>query len=503
MCKHLALGNVIILEQSLTRMQTDLAFVDQDRKNEEGDTLTLIEQSHILEQAVGRRAEDSPREMQSPATGGYRNLDKLCINGGVRLEGTIKASGSKNATLAILAASLLAEGPTILKNVPRIGDIYTMVEMLRALGVYCEINGGDSVVIDATELKTCEAPYDLVRKMRASFNVLGPILARKGYAKVAMPGGCDIGARPIDFHVKGIQALGAFVNTEHGFVEAEAERLVGTEVYLDFPSAGATQHIMTAACLAEGTTVIENAAMEPEIVDLARFLTKMGAKIEGAGTTSVKIEGVKKLHGVEHTVISDRMEAGTFAVAAAMTRGDVRIEHISPKHLEPFLIKLRETGAVVTVGDDWIRVRSNARPLATDIVTMPHPGFPTDMHQPFAALLTVAQGTSVITENVYERRFKYINELQRMGAEIKQEGRTAFIRGVEKLTGAQVTATDLRAGAALVIAALGAEGGSEISGVDHIDRGYECLVEKLSSLGADIHRTDTDSERKGSALCSV
>lgn len=428
-------------------------------------------------------------------------MDTLYITGSTRLEGTIRASGSKNATLAILAAALLGKGRTILKNVPRIGDICTMAEMLRALGVQCEFTEENTLIIDATDLSSAEAPYDLVKKMRASFTVLGPLVARIGHAKVAMPGGCDIGARPIDFHVKGIQALGAYVNTEHGFVEAEAEKLHGTEIYLDFPSAGATQHIMTAACLAEGTTTIQNAAMEPEICDLADFLAAMGGQIEGAGTPTIQIHGVKEMRAVEHSIIPDRMEAGTFAVAAALTQGDVRLESVCPKHLEPFLSKLRESGAVVTAGDDWVRVRANARPLATDIVTMPHPGFPTDMQQPFVALLAIAQGTSVVTENVYERRFKYISELQRMGAEIRQEGRTAFIKGIDRLTGAQVTASDLRAGAALVVAALGADGQSEVTGLEHIDRGYERLAEKFESLGAIIERVD--SERRGSTLCSV
>lgn len=426
-------------------------------------------------------------------------MDKLYVTGGARLEGTVRTSGSKNATLAIMAAALLANGRTILSNVPRIGDVYTMVEMLRALGAECEINGSDVVVIDAAELRSVEAPYDLVKRMRASFTVMGPVLARTGYAKVAMPGGCDIGARPIDFHVKGIQALGAHVNTEHGFVEAEADRLQGAEVYLDFPSAGATQHIMTAACLADGVTTIQNAAMEPEIVDLAKFLRGMGARIDGAGTTTVRIEGVKELVGTSHEIIPDRMEAGTYAVAAVMTQGDVRIEWVASRHMEPFLLKLRETGAVVAANNSWVRVRSNARPLPTDIVTMPHPGFPTDMQQPFVALLSIAQGTSVVTENVYERRFRYISELQRMGADVKQDGRTAIVKGVDRLTGAPVTATDLRAGAALVVAALGAEGQSEIAGVEHIDRGYECMVEKLMGVGAQVVRVG--SERKGIPLC--
>lgn len=400
-----------------------------------------------------------------------------------------------------MAASLLAKGRSVLYNVPKIGDIYTMVDMLRALGADCTTSDDNVVTIDATDLQSAEAPYDLVKKMRASFTVLGPLLARKGYAKVAMPGGCDIGARPIDFHVKGIQALGAHIEMGHGFVEAEIDRLRGAEIYLDFPSAGATQHIMTAASLAKGVTLIQNAAMEPEIVDLAKYLTAMGAKIEGAGTTTIRVEGVEELVAVEHEIIPDRMEAGTYAVLAAMCQGDIRVEHASPKHMEPFLLKLRETGAVVTADDTWVRVRANARPMATDVVTMPHPGFPTDMQQPFVALLAVAQGTSVVTENVYERRFKYVSELSRMGADIKQDGRTAVVKGVEKLTGAPVNATDLRAGAALVVAALSADGESEITGIEHIDRGYEGLVDKLRTLGGEIVRAD--SERKGSELCSV
>jgi UDP-N-acetylglucosamine 1-carboxyvinyltransferase len=335
--------------------------------------------------------------------------------------------------------------------------------------------------------------------MRASFCVLGPVLARKGYAKVAMPGGCDIGARPIDFHVKGIQSLGAYVNIDHGFVEAECEALKGTQVYLNFPSAGATQHIMTTACLADGVTTIHNAAAEPEITQLTAFLTKMGAKIDGAGTSTVRIEGVDELRGVDFEMPPDRMETGTFAVAAVVTMGDVRIERVSEEMVEPFVLKLREVGAVVDIADNVMRVRSNARPMATDIMTMPHPGFPTDLQQPFAAMLSVAEGTSVITENVYERRFRYVNELIRMGADIKQEGRTAVINGVPKLTGAQTTAYDLRAGAALVCAALAAEGQSEISGIEHIERGYENMVEKLRSLGAQV--TSKHNEQEKETIC--
>ena len=423
-------------------------------------------------------------------------MGKLFLTGGARLQGTIVSSGSKNGTLAVMAGALLGKGETILRNVPGIGDVRTMIEVLRAIGVRCEEEPGNVVRIDATEIRNTEAPYDLVKKMRASFCVLGPVLARKGYAKVAMPGGCDIGARPIDFHVKGIQMLGAHVNIDHGFVEAECERLRGAQVYLNFPSAGATQHIMSTACLADGVTTIHNAAMEPEVTELAEFLTLMGAHIEGAGTTTVRIEGVSELRAVDFEIDPDRMEAGTFAVAAAITMGDVRIERIRPDYMEPFVLKLRETGAVVDMFDDAMRVRSNARPMATDVMTMPHPGFPTDLQQPFAALLTIADGTSVITENVYERRFRYVNELVRMGADIKQDGRTAVITGVSKLTGAQVNSSDLRGGAALICAALAAEGQSEITGIEHIERGYENTVNKLMNLGARISAEHNDQERE-------
>lgn len=432
-------------------------------------------------------------------TGGLLHLKKLLLTGGARLNGTVEIGGSKNGCLAIMAGALLGKGETVLRGVPSIGDVHTMIEVLRALGVKCEMEAQGLLRIDATEISKTEAPYELVKKMRASFSVLGPVLARKGYAKVPMPGGCDIGARPIDFHVKGIQALGAIINIDHGFVEAEAEQLIGTQIYLNFPSAGATQHIMTTACLAKGVTTIYNAAAEPEVVALAAFLNRMGAKIEGAGTTTVRIEGVEELRGTEFAMIPDRMEAGTFAVAATITRGDVRIENIVPEDVEPFVLKLREVGAIVDVYDSAMRVRCNERPIATDIMTMPHPGFPTDLQQPFTAMLSIAQGTSLVTENVYERRFKYINELIRMGADIKQEGRTAVINGVPKLTGAQVAATDLRAGAALVCAALAAEGQSEVSGLEHIERGYEDLVGKLRSLGANINLVTDEQEKE--AVC--
>lgn len=428
-------------------------------------------------------------------TGRFNILSKLLLTGGARLEGKVTPSGSKNSALAIMAGALLGKGETILHNVPYIGDVITMVEVIKSLGVKCERTLDNSLIIDASEITSTETPYELVRKMRASFCVLGPILTRKGYAKVAMPGGCDIGARPIDFHVKGLQTLGAHISIEHGFVEAQAETLIGAPVYMNFPSAGATQHIMTIACLSKGVTTIHNAAGEPEVIELAAFLRQMGAKIEGEGTKTVRIEGVEELIGTQYRVPFDRMEAGTFAVAATMTQGDIRIEDVKLDHVEEFLLKLREVGAIVDSHEDYLRIRCNERPIATDIRTMPHPGFPTDMQQPFAALLSIAAGTSVVTENVYERRFKYANELVRMGADIKQEGRSAIITGVPTLNGAQVTASDLRAGAALVCAGLVAEGQTEVSGVEHIERGYENLLEKLQSLGAQVSVGAVELER--------
>jgi len=418
----------------------------------------------------------------------------ICVVGGNRLKGDVRISGSKNGTLALMAGALLAKGPTILENVPRIGDICTMVEMLRQLGVATRFVTPNSVEIDATEIQSNEAPYELVKKMRASFSVAGPLVARVGYAKVPMPGGCDIGARPVDFHVKGLQTLGAKVSIEHGYVEAEASVLKGADIYLDFPSAGATQHLMTAACLAEGITRIENAALEPEVTELANMLIAMGARITGAGTSTIEIEGVQELHGVRYRVIPDRMEVGTFALAAAMTLGDINLVDAAQEHCTAMFQKLQDAGVQITTTNDVVRVQTNSRPIAVDLKTMPHPGFPTDMQQPFAAMLSLAEGTSIVSENVYERRFKYVNELLRMGADIVQEGRTAIIKGVSKLTGAEVSATDLRAGAALLLAGLAAEGRTDVSSVEHIDRGYEDMVGKLASIGAEIARVHVGPE---------
>jgi len=419
------------------------------------------------------------------------NLEKICVTGGKRLSGEVGVSGSKNGTLAIMAGALLAKGPTVLTNVPHIGDILTMIEMFQQLGVRAQFTNGNVVEIDATDLQCAEAPYDLVKKMRASFCVTGPILARLGHARVPLPGGCDIGARPVDLHVKGLQALGARIMIEHGYVEAEADRLKGSVVYLDLPSAGATQHLMTVAALADGTTRIENAALEPEVTDLVHFLIAMGAKISGLGTSTIEIQGVDELRGVEYPMIPDRIEAGTFAIAAAITSGDVTITGMVPEHCSSVFQKLQDAGVKVIPEGNQVRVRSSGNHRATDIKTMPYPGFPTDIQQPFASLLAVSDGTSVITENIYERRFRYASELQRMGADIILEGRTAIIKGVPRLTGAEVTATDLRAGAALIIAGLEADGYTEISGVEHIDRGYEDIISKFTSLGADIVRRET------------
>ncbi len=417
-------------------------------------------------------------------------MDKIRVRGGTRLTGTVEISGSKNAALAIMAGALLVDGKVTLHNVPRIGDIHTMMELLNDLGVSAQFVDRTSVIIDASNVLYLEAPYEVVRRMRASFNVMGPLLARFGFARVPVPGGCDIGARPVNFHIDGLRRLGANLHTEHGVYTAEARKLTGTSIYMDFQSAGATQHLMTAACLANGVTVIENCAAEPEVVDLAEFLNSLGAHIEGAGTTTIKVTGVERLTGGEHTIIPDRQEAGTFAVAGAITRGDIVMRGAVVEHMRPVVNKLEEAGIEVSADSRSMKVRATDRPRAVDIKTNPHPAFPTDLQQPFAALLSVADGTSVITENVYESRFRYVNELNRMGANIRVSARNAVITGVDRLTGCPVAATDLRAGAALICAALAAEGETEMVGVEHIERGYEDLVRKLRGLGAAIERCE-------------
>lgn len=426
-------------------------------------------------------------------------MEKIYVRGGNPLRGSLRVSGSKNASLALLAACLLVEGKTVLHDVPDIRDIRTMGEILELVGARVKFRADGSVEIDASGFRGAVAPEELARKMRASFYVLGPMLARHGEAQVAQPGGCNIGARPVDFHLKGLQMLGARIQTEGGVVFADTDRLRGARIYLDYPSAGATTHLMTTASLAEGVTVLQNAAQEPEVEDVANFLNHLGAKITGAGTSTIYIEGVDRLAtDRDYTVIPDRMEAGTFACAAAITRGDVILENVTATHLQPVLVKLQEMGVdltALTTNPDkpgLLRVAGKRKTTATDLVAMPHPSFPTDMQQPMVALLAVSEGAARVTDLVFENRFAYVNELSRMAADIRVDGRTAFVHGVETLKAAPVSATDLRAGAALVVAALAAEGETIISGVEHLDRGYAGMVEKLLAAGGDIDRVDTD-----------
>ena len=420
-------------------------------------------------------------------------MEKLIIHGGHELHGRVKISGAKNAVLPIIAATLLAQDkPCVLDEVPYLNDVCTIAEVLRQLGAKVDFNRQQhTLFVDSTVLKTVDAPYDLVRKMRASFVIMGPLLARYGKAKISMPGGCAIGTRPIDLHLKGFEALGAEIEIGHGFISATAPNgLKGTSIYLDFPSVGATENIIMAACMAEGQTILENAAQEPEIIDLANFLNIMGAKIRCAGTNVIKITGVPKLIGHNYTIIPDRIEAGTYMVAVAMTGGDIYIENAISEHLKPVIAKLNEAGVKIEEDIDGIRVSCNKRPKAIDIKTLPYPGFPTDMQAQFMAMLTIADGTGLVTETVFENRFMHVDELKRMGACIKVDGRTSIVEGVPSLNGCQVKATDLRAGAAMVLAGLVANGETEVSYIHHIDRGYDNLVEKLCGLGADICRVD-------------
>jgi UDP-N-acetylglucosamine 1-carboxyvinyltransferase len=421
-------------------------------------------------------------------------LEKLIVKGGNRLVGAVKTSGAKNAVLPIIAASILGTTPSHLDEVPMLEDVHTISEVLKCLGLAVECSPEKNVLdIDSTEITSYEAPYELVRTMRASFLVMGPLLARIGKARISMPGGCAIGARPIDIHLKGFEALGVKIEQGHGYIEASApEGLKGTSIYFDFPSVGATENIMMAASLAEGTTILENVAEEPEIVDLANYLNKMGAKIRGAGTDTIRIEGVDKLHGADYTIIPDRIEAGTYMIAAAMTGGDVVVENVLPEHQKPLIAKLREAGAVVEEDIDKVRVIGKNPLKAVSIKTLPYPGFPTDMQAQMMAMMVIAEGRSKVTETVFENRFMHVVELNRMGAQISTEGRSAVIDGPCKLTGCDVRATDLRAGAAMILAGLVAEGTTRIGDLHHIDRGYENIVAKLKNLGADIKRVDVD-----------
>ena len=421
-------------------------------------------------------------------------MEKLIVKGGNRLVGAVKTSGAKNAVLPIIAASILGTTPSHLDEVPMLEDVHTISEVLKCLGLSVECSPEKNVLdIDSTRITSYEAPYELVRTMRASFLVMGPLLARIGKARISMPGGCAIGARPIDIHLKGFEALGVKIEQGHGYIEASApEGLKGTSIYFDFPSVGATENIMMAASLAEGTTILENVAEEPEIVDLANYLNKMGAKIRGAGTDTIRIEGVDKLHGADYTIIPDRIEAGTYMIAAAMTGGDVVVENVLPEHQKPLIAKLREAGAVVEEDIDKVRVIGQNPLKAVSIKTLPYPGFPTDMQAQMMAMMVIAEGRSKVTETVFENRFMHVVELNRMGAQISTEGRSAVIDGPSKLTGCDVRATDLRAGAAMILAGLVAEGTTRIGDLHHIDRGYENIVAKLKKLGADIERVDVD-----------
>ncbi len=419
-------------------------------------------------------------------------MAKFIVEQSGPLRGEVEVSGSKNAVLPILAATLLAQGTCEISDVPNLRDVEVMCKILRSMGAsVTEDWEHHTITVEINKVTTDEVPYELVKRMRASIFVMGPLLARTGKARIALPGGCSIGDRPIDLHNKGLKMLGAVIETDMGLVEATAKQLKGALVYLDFPSVGATENIMMAATLAKGTTIIENAAEEPEIVDLANFLNKMGAKIKGAGTDNIKIEGVEALHGAKHTVIPDRIETGTFMIAAAITRGDILIKNSVPDHVKPIIAKLMECGAIVNDEVEGLRVRGDIRQLiSTDIKTMPYPGFPTDMQALFMALLATVDGASAVIETVFENRFMHAAELSRMGANIKVEGRTALVPGKNPLVGAQVISTDLRAGAALVLAGLVAKGKTEISEIYHIERGYDSFMEKLVSLGAKITRVD-------------
>ncbi|HET7657036.1 MAG TPA: UDP-N-acetylglucosamine 1-carboxyvinyltransferase [Bacillales bacterium] len=428
-------------------------------------------------------------------------MEKIIVRGGRRLSGTVKVEGAKNAVLPVIAASLLARnGTSIIHDVPALADVYTIQEVLRHLNA--EVHFENNVVtVNAESMLNTEAPFEYVRKMRASFLVMGSLLARVGHARIALPGGCAIGSRPIDQHLKGFEAMGAKVKIGNGFIEATVQdRLRGSKIYLDFPSVGATENIMMAATLAKGKTIIENAAEEPEIVCLANYLNEMGAKVRGAGTGTIRIEGVDELTGAEHTIIPDRIEAGTFMVASAITGGNVHVQGAVPEHLRPLIAKMGEMGVIVEEEGNGVRVIAPDKLKAVDIKTMPHPGFPTDMQPQLMALLLRSQGTGVITETVFENRYMHVEEFRRMSGDIKIEGRSAIVNGPNELQGAEVSATDLRAGAALVLAGLVADGITRINGLEHIDRGYVNFAEKLEALGADIERISENAEEESETV---
>jgi UDP-N-acetylglucosamine 1-carboxyvinyltransferase len=420
------------------------------------------------------------------------------VRGGRRLTGQVAVSGAKNSALKLMAASLLASGVSILHNVPDIQDVHTMKEVLEHLGAVVEFSDS-TLTVDTTEVRSHIAPYELVQRMRASIQIMGPLVARFGHARVAMPGGCNLGPRKIDMHLRGLTAMGGVVTSEHGFVEVSADRLRGTNVFLDYPSVGATENLLMAAVLAEGATVLENAAREPEIVDLCKFLMSMGADIEGAGSSTIRINGVAEMHPAEHTVLGDRIEAGTFLIAGAITGGEVEVTGITPHVLELFLFKLRSVGVQVQENVRSIKAAGDPRIYtAADVATLPYPGFPTDLQAQMMALLSVSRGVSLVTENVFEQRFGFVDELIRLGADIRVDGNHAVVVGGRSLTGAIVRCPDLRGGAALALAGLVAEGCTELREIHHVDRGYERFEEKLSSLGADVKRSGTE----GSPPCT-
>ena len=432
-------------------------------------------------------------------------MEQIIVHGGNHLKGTVKIEGAKNAVLPILAATLLAEeGITTLKNVPILSDVFTMNQVIKHLNTTVEFNQEENqVTIDATQPLDVEANYEYVSKMRASIVVMGPLLARNGHAKVAMPGGCAIGKRPIDLHLKGFQALGAKIIQKNGYIEAIADELIGNTIYLDFPSVGATQNIMMAAVKAKGITLIENVAREPEIVDLANVLNKMGAHIVGAGTETMRIEGVNKLHAVEHSIVQDRIEAGTFMVAAAMTEGNVLIEEAISEHNRPLISKLTEMGVIIREEQDGLRVIGPKIIKPTDVKTMPHPGFPTDMQAQFTAIQMVAEGTSIVTETVFENRFQHLDEMRHMNADVQIDGNVAIINGGRTLQGAEVAATDLRAAAALILIGLRANGITRVSHLEYLDRGYYEFHKKLQQLGAKIERIEESIETTEKTAFSI
>jgi UDP-N-acetylglucosamine 1-carboxyvinyltransferase len=414
-------------------------------------------------------------------------MKSIVINGGKKLKGEVSISGAKNAALPIIAAGLLCEGEHRIANVPALADVTTLGKILRNMGVAFEMKD-HAIALDTTGLNNPEASYDLVRTMRASVLVLGPLVARMGKARVSLPGGCAIGARPINLHLMGLEKLGAKVDIEHGYVVAKAKRLKGGHIYFDIATVTGTENLMMAAALAEGETILENAAREPEVVDLADALIRMGAKIEGAGTDIIKIQGVEKLRPMTHSVMPDRIETGTFVISGAITNGSVTIRNCEPKHLDALLTKVTEAGAEIKIADGTLQVTGSRKIRPVNIMTLPHPGFPTDMQAQFMSLMTLAEGTSVINETIFENRFTHVAELRRMGADIQIEGRSAIVKGVPKLSAAPVMATDLRASASLILAGLAAEGQTVVSRIYHLDRGYEHIEEKLWALGADIKR---------------